>query len=150
MTLHKQIKDGIKDAMIKKDELRLTVLRGLQAAFMNEIIAKKIAGDELGDEDVIAVIRRMVKQRKDSIEQFTKGGRKDLADNETAEMKILEVFLPQMMSKEEVEKIVKEKIAAAGAIDKAKMGQFMGSIMKDLKGKADGMLVKEVIESLTK
>jgi uncharacterized protein YqeY len=150
MTLHKQIKDQIKEAMIKKDAFRLMVLRGLSAAFMNEIVAKKITTDELGDEDTIAIIRRLVKQRKDSIEQFNKGGRADLAENEEAEMKILETFLPQLMSKEEVEAFVKTKIAGAGEIDKAKLGQFMGTIMKDLKGKADGMMVKEVIESLIK
>lgn len=148
MTLHKQIKDQIKEAMIKKDAFRLMVLRGLSAAFMNEIVAKKITVDELGDEDTIAIIRRLVKQRKDSIEQFNKGGRADLAQNEEAEMKILETFLPQLMNKEEVEAFVKTKIASAGEIDKAKLGQFMGTIMKDLKGKADGMMVKEVIESL--
>lgn len=150
MSLHKQIKDQIKEAMIKKDAFRLMVLRGLSAAFMNEIVAKKITTDELGDEDTITIIRRLVKQRKDSIEQFTKGGRKDLAENEEAEMKILETFLPQLMSKEEVETFVKGKIAEAGEIDKTKLGQFMGTIMKDLKGKADGIMVKEVIESLVK
>jgi uncharacterized protein YqeY len=150
MTIHQQIKDGIKEAMIKKDTLRLTVLRGLLAAFMNEMIAKKITGDALSDEDAIAVIRRAVKQRKDSIEQFEKGGRADLADNEKAEMKILDTFLPQLMSKEEIEKVVQTKIAAAGTIDKAKLGQFIGGIMKELKGKADGALVKEVVERLVK
>ena len=148
MTIHKQIKDGIKEAMIKKDTLRLTVLRGLHAAFMNEMIAKKIAGEEIPDEEAVAVIRRAVKQRKDSIEQFEKGGRADLADNEKAEMKILDTFLPQLMSKEDVMKVVKAKIAEAGTIDKTKMGQFMGTIMKELKGKADGVMVKEVIEEI--
>lgn len=148
MTIHKQISSGIKEAMIAKDTLRLTVLRGLLAAFMNEMIAKKITGDELSDEDAIAVIRRAVKQRKDSIEQFEKGGRADLADNEKAEMKILDTFLPQLMSKEEIVKVVEAKVAAAGTIDKSKLGQFIGSIMKELKGKADGALVKEVVEEL--
>lgn len=150
MSLHKQIKDGIKDAMIAKDTLRLTVLRNISSTFMNEMISKKITTEELTDEDAIAIIRRLLKQRKDSVEQFTKGNRMDLVANEEAEVKILEVFLPQMMSKEEVTKIVKEKIAGAGEIDKTKMGVFMGSVMKDLKGKADGMLVKEVIEELIK
>ena len=150
MTLHKQIKDGIKEAMIAKDTLRLTVLRNISSTFMNEMLAKKITTEELSDEDAITIIRRLLKQRKDSVEQFTKGNRMDLVANEEAEIKILEVFLPQMMSKEEVEKIVKEKIAQAGEIDKAKIGVFMGSVMKDLKGKADGMMVKEVIESLLK
>ena len=150
MSIHKTIKDGIKDAMVKKDTVRLTVLRSLQAAFTNEIIAKKIQGDEIPDEEALNVIRRLVKQRKDSIEQFTKGGRNDLAKSEEEEMKILEVFLPQMMSKDEVRKIVEAKIREAGTVDKAKIGQFMGSVMKDLKGKADGAVVKEMIEELVK
>ena len=148
--LHKQIKDQIKEAMINKDQLKLTVLRNITATFMNEMVAKKVIGDEISDEDAITIIRRLVKQRKDSIEQFTKGGRTDLAENEEDEMKILEAFLPQLMSKEEVENFVKGKISSAGEIDKTKLGQFMGTIMKDLKGKADGMMVKEVIESLIK
>ena len=150
MSLHKQIKDSIKEAMIAKDTLRLSVLRNISSTFMNEMLAKKITTEELGDEDAIAIIRRLVKQRKDSIEQFTKGNRMDLVEAEAAEVKILETFLPQLMSREDIEKIVKEKLATAGEIDKAKMGVFMGTIMKDLKGKADGMLVKEVIEELVK
>jgi len=150
MSLHKQIKDGIKDAMIKKDTLRLTVLRNISSTFTNEMIAKKITTEELTDEDAITIIRRLVKQRKDSIEQFTKGNRMDLVKNEEDEMKILEAFLPQMMSREEIEKVVKAKIDEAGTIDKAKLGQFMGGIMKELKGKADGMLVKEILEELVK
>lgn len=150
MSLHKQIKDGIKDAMIKKDTLRLTVLRNIISVFTNEMIAKKIVDDELKDEDAVTIIRRLVKQRKDSIEQFTKGNRPDLVKNEEAEMKILETFLPQLMNRDEVEKIVKEKIEIAGNVDKTKLGQFMGGIMKELKGKADGAMVKEVLENLVK
>lgn len=150
MSLHKQIKDGIKDAMLKKDTLRLTVLRNISSVFTNEMIAKKITAPEISDEDAITIIRRLVKQRKDSIDQFTKGNRMDLVKNEEAEMKILETFLPQMMSREEIEKIVKAKIEAAGTVDKSKLGQFMGGIMKELKGKADGMLVKEILEGLVK
>lgn len=150
MSLHKQIKDSIKEAMIKKDALRLTVLRNISSVFTNEMIAKKMTVEELSDEDAITIIRRLVKQRKDSIDQFTKGNRMDLVKNEEDEMKILETFLPQMMSREEVEKVVKAKIASAGTVDKAKLGQFMGGIMKELKGKADGMLVKEILEGLVK
>ncbi len=150
MSLHKQIKDGVKEAMLKKDTLRLTVLRNISAVFTNEMLAKKITAPEISDEDAITIIRRLVKQRKDSIEQFTKGNRMDLVKNEEAEMKILETFLPQMMSKEEIEKVVKAKVAEAGEIDKTKLGQFMGGIMKELKGKADGMLVKQILEELVK
>jgi len=150
MSLHKQIKDGIKEAMLKKDTLRLTVLRNISATFTNEMLAKKITTPELIDEDAIAIVRRLVKQRKDSIEQFTKGNRMDLVKNEQDEMKILESFLPQMMSREEIKKVVIAKIASAGVVDKTKLGQFMGGIMKELKGKADGMLVKEILEELVK
>ena len=150
MSLHKQIKDGIKEAMLKKDTLVLTVLRNISATFTNEMLAKKITTPEISDEDAVTIIRRLVKQRKDSIEQFTKGNRMDLVKNEEAEMKILETFLPQMMSKEEIEKVVKAKVAEAGEIDKTKLGQFMGGIMKELKGKADGMLVKQILEELVK
>ena len=128
--------------MLKKDTLRLTVLRNISSTFTNEMIAKKMTAPELTDEDATTIIRRLVKQRKDSIDQFTKGNRMDLVKNEEDEMKILETFLPQMMSREEIEKVVKAKVAEAGTIDKAKLGQFMGGIMKELKGKADGMLVK--------
>jgi len=146
MTLHKQIKDGIKEAMIKKDEIRLMVLRGILSAFMNEMVAKKMTGDELPDEDATNIVRRLVKQRKDSIEQFTKGGRMDLVKAEETEMKMLETLLPQLMSKDEIIKVVEAKKAQAGEVDKSKLGQFIGGIMKDLKGKADGALVKEVVE----
>jgi len=150
MSIHKTIKDEIKNAMIKKDAFGLTVLRGVLAAFTNEMIAKKVTSEEMLDDDAVAVIRRLVKQRKDSIDQFTKGGRMDLAKNETAEMVILEKFLPQQMSKEEVMKVVLAKKASAGEIDKTKLGQFMGSVMKDLKGKADGTMVKEAVEEAFK
>lgn len=150
MSLHKQIKDSIKEAMIKKDALRLTVLRNISSTFMNEMISKKITAEELSDEDATTIIRRLIKQRKDSIDQFTKGNRMDLVKNEEDEMKILEALLPQLMSREEIEKVVKAKIAEAGTIDKTKLGQFMGGIMKELKGKADGMLVKEILEGLVK
>lgn len=136
--------------MIKKDTLRLTVLRNILSTFNNEMIAKKMTVLELSDEDATTIIRRLIKQRKDSIDQFTKGNRMDLVQTEEAEMKLLESLLPQLMSRDEIEKIVKAKVDAAGTIDKTKLGQFMGGIMKELKGKADGMLVKEVLEGLVK
>jgi uncharacterized protein YqeY len=153
--IHEQIKNQIKDAMRAKDAVRLEVLRGLSALFSNELIAKQVAGTVptsvtlLADEDTLALIRRSVKQRKDSIEQFEKGSRPELAEKERGELVILEAFLPQQMSKEEIQKFVESKIAGQ-TLDKAKLGQFIGQIMKDLKGKADGALVKMVVESLVK
>ena len=145
--LQNDIRDSIKDAMKAKDEVRLMVLRGLTAAFTNELVAtNRKPTDPLPDEDALNVIRRMVKQRKDSIEQFRKGGREDLVSREEAEQKILETYLPQMMSREEIEPIVKAKIAEMQA-DKSKAGILMGAVMSELKGKADGKMVKDVVES---
>ena len=145
--LQNDIRESIKDAMKAKDEVRLMVLRGLTAAFTNELVAtNRKPTVPLPDEDALNVIRRMVKQRKDSIEQFRKGGREDLASREEAEQKILETYLPQMMSREEIEPIVKLKIAEMQA-DKSKAGILMGAVMSELKGKADGKMVKDVVES---
>jgi len=149
MSIQQTMRDGIKGAMIAKDAVKLTVLRGLVSAFTNESVAKgKTPQDELPDADAVAVIKRAVKQRKDSIEQFTKGNRLDLVENENAELKILETFLPQTMSKEDIMKIAIAKKAELNVTDKAGMGKFMGALMKDLKGQADGNDVKEVVEAL--
>jgi uncharacterized protein YqeY len=149
MALQQQIKDQIKKAMLAKDAVRLSVLRGLSAAMTNELVSMKRKPDaELSDEEVLNVIRRQVKQRKDSILAFNKGGRQELAAAEEAEMKILETYLPQMMSKDEIRPIAEAKKAELGATDKSKMGMLMGAVMKELKGKADGVDVKEVVESL--
>lgn len=147
--LHKQIKEGIKIAMLAKDAVRLTVLRGLLTAFTNELVAtKRKPQDELLDAEVITVIRRAVKQRKDSIDQFKKGGREDLAESEEAELKILETYLPKMMSKDEVKKKAEDMKARLGITDKSKIGQLIGATMKELNGLADGADVKEAIEGL--
>jgi uncharacterized protein YqeY len=108
MSIHQKIKSEIKEAMLAKNTEKLEVVRGLTAAFTNELVAKaKKPQDELTDEEALAVIRRAVKQRKDSIEQFKAGGRNDLAEKEGKELKILEIYLPQMMSLEDIEKIAK-------------------------------------------
>lgn len=149
-TIHENIKKQIVDAMRAKDALKLETLRGLIAAFSNELIAKGNPNPFIDDEGALTLIRKSVKQHKDSIDQFEKGNRKDLADKERAELAILEVFLPQMMSKDDIKKIVDEKVKKEGVPDKAKLGQFMGGLMKDLKGKADGADVKAVVEEMVK
>lgn len=149
MSLHQDIRNEIKQAMMSKDQVRLLVVRGLVTAFVNELVAKgKKPTDELGDEDVLNSIRKAVKQRKDSIDQFTKGGRADLAETESAELAVLEKYLPTMMSRDEIKKVAVAKKAELGITDKAKLGQFVGTLMKELKGKADGGDVKSVAESL--
>jgi uncharacterized protein YqeY len=102
----------------------------------------------LSDEEAIAVITRSAKQRKDSIEQFGKGGRQDLVEAETAQLKILEEYLPKLMEKGEIEKVAKSKKEELGITDATKKGMLMSALMKDLKGQADGSMVKEVVDSL--
>ncbi len=147
--LHEQIKSGIKDAMMAKDTVRLETLRSMSAAFTNELVAKgKKPNEILTDEEALAVITRLAKQRKDSIEQFKKGNRDDLVKEEVAQLAILETYLPKMMDKSEVEKIVKQKKDELGITDAAKKGMLMSAVMKDLKGKADGTTVKEAVDSM--
>ena len=147
--LHEQIKNGIKEAMMAKDALKLKAFRAMSASFTNELVAKgKKPQDMLTDEEAMAVITKMAKQRKDSIEQFKKGGREDLVKEEEAELSILEAYLPTLMEKGEVEKIAKSKKDELGISDPSKKGMLMAALMKDLKGKADGMVVKEVVDGL--
>ncbi len=149
MSLHTQIKDQIKEAMKAKDTVKLGVVRGLVSAFTNELVTlKRTPQDELSDEEVLAVIRRAVKQRKDSIEQFTTGGRMDLVEPEQAELAVLETYLPALMSREDVMTAAQAKMAELGVTDKSGAGKFMGALMKDLKGKADGDVVKSVVDEL--
>jgi len=147
MSLQQQIKDGIKDAMKAREEVKLSVLRSLSSAFTNELVAKgRKPIDELSDEEALTVITRASKQRKDSIDQFEKGGRPELAESEKAELAIIEAFLPTLMTEDEIKVVVAAKKAELNVTDKSKMGMFVGAVMKDLKGKADGALVKKVVE----
>ncbi len=149
MKLHEKIKEDMKDAMRAKEELKLMTLRGLLSAFTNELVAqKKKPSEPLNDESVLMIINRAAKQRKDSIEQFEKGGRPELAEAEQSELAIITEYLPQMMSRDEIRPIAEAKKTEMGIDDKAKAGQLMGAIMKELKGKADGGDVKAVVEQL--
>ena len=149
MTLQETIKGSLKEAMMAKDTVKMTVIRGLMSGFTNELVALgRTPQDVLSDDEVLTVIRRAVKQRKDAIEQFVAGGREDLADSEKAELALLEVYLPTMMPREEILKIAEAKKAEMGITDKSKVGMLMNTLMKDLKGKADGADVKAVVEGL--
>jgi len=148
MSLHATIQGQLKEAMVAKDALRVSVIRNMLSAFMNELVAKKSADKELKDEDALAVIKRLTKQRKDSIAQFEQAGRNDLTANEQSELKILETYLPTMMSRDDIRVVAEKKKQELGVTDKAKIGQLTGAVMKDLKGKADGGDVKAVVESL--
>lgn len=151
MSLQQSIKSQIVEAMKARDAVRLETLRGLSSQLTNELVSlKRKPTDELTDEETLTVIRRAVKQRKDSIEQFTTAGRSELVEKEQAELTILEAYLPQMMSRDDVMKIAEAKKSELGAADKSKAGMLMSALMKDLKGKADGNIVKEVVDELLK
>lgn len=147
MSITEDINTQIPEAMRAKDATRLSALRNLKAAFVTEAISRKETG-VLTDDEALAVIRRLVKQRKDSADQFRRGKREELAKAEEAELKILEALLPAQMSEGEVKKIAEGVKARLGVTDRAKLGQLIGAVMKETKGRADGAIVKKVVEAL--
>ena len=134
--------------MLTHDETRKLVLRGVQAEMQRELITKKSTANEGADEEVLTIIKRLVKQRRDSIDQFTRGGRADLAENESKELKILEVYLPATMSKTDIKKIAIAKATELKITDKTGAGKLIGAISKELKGKAEGSDIKQVVDNL--
>ena len=134
--------------MLAHDEMRTLVLRGVQAEIQKELIAKKSAATEATDDEALVIVRRLVKQRKDSIDQFTKGGRPELAANEEKELKILVAYLPASMPKEDIKKVVLAKKAELSVTDKTGMGKLIGAVSKELKGKAEGSDIKDVVEAV--
>ena len=149
MALHEDIKSSLKDAMKAKDAVRLRVVRALLTAFMNEMVATgRTPQDTLTDDEVLAVIKRASKQRKDSIDQYETAGRNELAVPEKEELEVLETYLPTLMTQDEIRPIAEAKKSELGAEDKSKMGILIGAVMKELGGKADGADVKAVVESI--
>jgi hypothetical protein len=145
--LHQKIEAELKSALKSGEKEKTGILRFLIAAIKNFQIDNRLKGEEyLKDEDVIAVIRRQVKQRKDSIAEYEKGGRQDLVDKEKTELEMLENYLPAEVSVEKIREIVKAKKEALGITDKSGFGKLMGATMADLKGQADGDAVKRVVE----
>lgn len=149
MSISAQIKEDMKQAMRDKNALALTAIRGVMSAFTNELVTMgRSPSDELSDAEVITVIKREVKRRKDAIEQFTAGGREDLADDDKAEVEVLSKYLPAAMSREQIVEIARAKIAELGVTDKSGIGQLTGAVMKATGGEADGNDVKSVLEEL--
>lgn len=144
--LKQQLQEQLKEAMKAKDELKLSVIRMLLSAITYYEIEKGGAGYEASDEDVITVIGKQVKQRKDSIEQFTNAGRTELADKEKKEMEILETYLPAQMSEDEIRILVVDAIKQTGATSPQDMGKVMGALMPQTKGKADGSVVSRIVK----
>ena len=151
MTLHEQIKSELKEVMKEKNQVKLSVVRGLLSAFTNEAVAKGYKPDQLlSDEETIAVCRRMSKQRQDSISQFKAGGRDDLAESKQAELAYIETYLPKLMGREEIKKIAQAKLVELGNPDRGQASKVIGVLMKDLKGQANGADVKAVVDELLK
>lgn len=149
MSLHVQIKERMKEALKSKDAIRLSVLRNIMSACTNELVATGgTPQDVLSDELTMSVITRLAKQRKDSIDQFTKGGRPELADQETKELDVLQEFLPTLMSLDEILPIAEAKKNELGITDPSKKGMLIGALMKELTGRADGGDVKKAVEQL--
>lgn len=147
MSIQQKLREQMKDALRAKDKVHLSVIRGLLTECMNELVSqKKKPNEELPDTDVLKVIRREVKKRKDSIEQFGKANRQDLVESEQAELAILDVYLPAQMSEEQILDIIDRKKAEMNITDTSKMGIFMGAVMKETGGNADGNVVKQLIE----
>ncbi len=149
MAIHEDLKKSIPDAMRAHDAVKLQTLRSLVTAMTNEVVAKKRKPDELlTDEEALAVLKRAANQRKDSIEQFEKASRDDLAEPEKAELLIIESYLPALMSREEIEVVAKARMADLGVSNKTEAGKFTGILMKELRGRADGSDVKAVVDIL--
>ncbi len=145
MEIREKITADVKAAMIAKDSIKLGALRMLQAAIKNKEI--EMRPDPITPEEVQNVIKKLAKQRKESIDQFQQAGRQDLVDQETAELKVLEVYLPAQMSREQIEALVTEVIAALGAKTVKDMGPVMKEVIAKSGGAADNKLVSEVIKS---
>jgi uncharacterized protein len=149
MPLYLQLRDDMKSAMKAKDATRLSVLRGLITLCTQELTAtKRTPQDTLSDEEVLALIRRSVKQRADAAQQYRVGGRDDLAGAEEAEAEILQAYLPAQLSREQVTEIAAAQKAVLGITEKKDFGRLMGAVMKETAGNADGGMVKQIVEEL--
>ena len=145
MSLSERLNDDMKLAMRNQDKFKLSVIRMVRAAIKNiEIDQRKT----LDDQEVLDVLNREIKQRKDSLQEFEKAGRDDLAENLKAEIAILMEYMPQQLSEEEVKAIVQQTIQEVGASSKADMGKVMGALMPKVKGLADGKLVNQFVQQL--
>ena len=145
MSLLGKLNDDMKQAMKDKDKLKLSVIRMVKASVKNEEINQ---GHELSEDQVLALLNRELKQRRDSLQEFEKAGREDLAEPTRAEIEVLLTYLPKQMDEAEVRQIVQETIEQTGASSKKDLGRVMGAIMPKVKGKADGTLVNKIVQEL--
>lgn len=144
--LKQQLQEELKQAMLTRNLIKTSVLRMVISAIGYHEIKTGGAGYNATDEDVLSVIQKEAKQHKDSIEQFTKGGRQDLVDKETKELQLLQKYLPLQMSEEKVRELVKQAIDQTQSTSAKDMGKVMGTLMPKVKGKADGGMVSRLVK----
>jgi len=145
MSLSERLNEDMKQAMKSQDKFRLSVIRMIRSAIKNIEIEQKRA---LNDDEVIDILSREIKQRKDSLQEFDKAGRVDLAENVKVEIAIIGEYLPRQLSEEEIKVIVQETIQEVGASSKSEIGKVMGALMPKVKGRADGKLVNQWVQKL--
>jgi uncharacterized protein YqeY len=147
MSLKEKILDDLKAAMKAKDSDKTRVLRSIKAKILEKEISERKEGESLlSDEQIVEVLMKAAKQRKESIDQFRDGGRKDLVEKEQMELALIENYLPEMMSEDDVRKAVKDQIEKMNAESMADMGKVMGALMGKLKGKAEGALISRIVK----
>jgi uncharacterized protein YqeY len=145
MGLKETLNEDLKASLKAGEKLKLSTIRMLLSEIKNAEIAKR---GELTDEELLAVAAHEARKRKEAIEEFAKGGRQDLVDKETYELSVLEAYLPEQLSDEEVRRIVEETIQEAGASTPADLGKVMGKLMPKVKGKADGKKVNQLVREM--
>ena len=142
----KDLQEELKKSMLARDEFKTSVLRMVLSAINYYEIRKGGAGYEATDEDVISVIQKEAKQRRDSIEEFGKAGRQELVDKEKRELEILKAYLPEQMGEDEIKKLVEETISQTGAKSIQDMGKVMAALMPKIKGKVSGSLTSQIVK----
>ncbi len=145
MNLQERLMEDLKDAMRRGDETRRSVIRMVRAAIKNAEVER---GRPLGDDEVLRVIEKEVKQRRDAIVEFTRGNRPDLVAREQAEIEVLLSYLPEQMSREEIEQVARRVIAQVGARGPTDVGKVMPKVMAEVRGRADGRIVSQIVQEL--
>jgi uncharacterized protein YqeY len=147
MSLKEKILDDLKSSMKAKESDKTRVLRSIKAKILEKEISERKEGHStLNDEQIVEVLMKAAKQRKESIDQFHEGGREDLVENEEMELGVIEKYLPEMMSENEIRNAVKDQINQVGATSMADMGKIMGALMGKLKGKAEGSIISRIVK----
>ncbi len=147
MSLKETINNDIKNAMLKKETQRLETLRMVKAKLLEKEVEKRVTPEGMTEEDEMQVLLSSAKMRKEAIEEFDKAGRRDLADKERAELEIIQEYLPKQMSSDDIAKVIDDLASKLGVQGQKDFGKLMGAAMKELRGKADGKVVQDIVKA---